>query len=117
METALPIMAILDFFTGSLVIQQILRWITLLSVATAKQGDDFLGPPRRRLLWVVPFVVFFHPGLYMIGALIVSTGFCLLNRPGGESGWFLLGLCFNVIVSGLLIASKYRRIRRKSQRT
>jgi hypothetical protein len=110
-------MTILGFFTGSLVVQQILRWIALLLVATAKQGGDFLGPPRRRLLWVVPFVVFFHPGLFIISALIVSTGFCLLNRPGGELGWFLLGLYIYVIVSGLLIASKYRRFRRKSQRT
>jgi hypothetical protein len=109
MDTALPIIAILGFFTGSLVVKQVLRWIALLSVATAKQGGDFLGPPRRRLLWVLPFVVFFHPGLYMISALIVSTGFCLLNWPGGEWGWFLAGLYICVVVSGLLIASKYRR--------
>jgi hypothetical protein len=117
MDTTLPIIAILGFFTGSLVVQQILRWIALLSVATAKQGGDFLGPPRRRLLWVVPFVVFFHPGSYMISALIVSTGLCFLEWPGGEWGWFLMGLYIYVIVSGLLIASKYRRIRRKFQRT
>jgi hypothetical protein len=117
MDTALPILAILGFFTGSLVVRQILRWIALLSVATAKQGGDFLGPPRRRLLWVIPFVVFFHPGLYLIGALIVGTGFSLLNGSGGGWGWFLLGLYIHVIMSGLLIASKYRRIRRTSQRT
>jgi hypothetical protein len=73
-------MAILGFFTGSLLVRQILRWLALLAVTTAKQGGDFLGPPRRRLLWVVPFVVFFHPGLYLISALIVSTGFCLLRH-------------------------------------
>lgn len=116
MDTALPLIAILGFFTGSLVVRQILRWIALLSVATAKQGGDFLGPPRRRLLWVVPFVVFFHPGLYVIGALIVSASFCLLNWSGGGWSWFLVGLYIYVIVFGLLIASKYRRIRRKSQR-
>jgi hypothetical protein len=109
MDTTLPIIAILGFFTGSLLVQQILRWIVLLSVATAKQGGDFLGPPRRRLLWVVPFIVFFHPGVYMIGALIVGTGLCLLNWPGGGWGWFLVGLYTHIIVSGLSIASRYRR--------
>jgi hypothetical protein len=117
MDTALPIIAILGFFTGSLVVPQILRWVALLSVATAKQGGDFLGPPRRRLLWVVPFVVLFHPCPYVIIALIVSTGFCLLNWSGGGWGWFLVGLYIYVIVSGLLIASKYRRIRRHHGRT
>jgi hypothetical protein len=117
MDTALPILAILGFFTGSLVVPQIFRWVALLAVATAKQGGDFLGPPRRRLLWVVPFVVFFHPGLYVIIALIVSTGFCLLNWSGGGWDWFLVGLYVCVIVSGLSIASNYRRIRRASRRT
>jgi hypothetical protein len=117
MEPALPIITILGFFTGSLAIQQFLRWVALFSVATAKQGGDFLGPPRRRLLWVVPFVVVFHPGLSMIGALIVSTRFFLLTRPGGELGWFLVGLYIYVIVFGLLIASNYRRIRRKFKST
>lgn len=116
MDTGLPIMAILGFLTGPLVVQQIFRWIALLWVVIAKQGGYFLGPPRRRLLWVVPFVVFFHPGSYMISALIVSTSFCLLNWPGGEWGWFLSGLYIYVLVSGLLIASKYRRIRQKSRR-
>jgi hypothetical protein len=117
METALPLIAILGFFAGSLVVQQIFRWIALVSVATAKQGGDFLGPPRRRLLWVTPFVVFFHPGLYLISALVICTGFCLLNRSGGELGWFLVGLYVYIIVSGLSIASRYRRMRRRSQRT
>lgn len=117
MDTALPIIAILGFFTGSLVVPQILRWVALLSVATAKQGGDFLGPPRRRLLWVVPFVVLFHPAPYVIIALIVSAGFCLLNWSGGGWDWFLVGSYIYVIVSGLLIASKYRRFRRHHGRT
>jgi hypothetical protein len=113
----LPLITTLGFFTGGLVVQQTLRWIALLSVVTAKQGGDFLGPPRRRLLWVVPFVVFFHPGLFIMGGLIVSTSFCLLNRSGGELGWFLVGLYIYVIMCGLLIASKYRQFRRKPRRT
>jgi hypothetical protein len=117
MDTALPIMAILGFFTGPLLVRQILRWIALLVATTAKQGGDFLGPPRRRLLWVVPFVVVFHPGLYLISALIVGTGFCLLKGSGGGWGWFLVGLYIYLIVSGVSIASKYRRFRRKSRKT
>jgi hypothetical protein len=69
------------------------------------------------LLWVVPFVVFFHPGLYLISALIVGTGFCLLKGTGGGWGWFLVALYIYLIAAGLSIASKYRRFRRTSRRT
>jgi hypothetical protein len=117
METALPLIAVLGFFAGTLVVPQILRWIALLLAVTGKQGGDFLGPSRRRLLWVAPFVVFFHPTLYMIGALVTCTGFCLFNRGGGELGWFLVGLYVHIIVSGLSVASRYRQIRRRSGRT
>ena len=117
MEMALPIVAILGLFAGSIVLQQVLRWIALLWVTTAKQEGDFLGPPRRRLLWVAPFVVFLHPGPYIIGALVVITGFGLLNRLSAVWVWFLLGLYIYVIVSGLSIASRYYRIRRRSRKT
>ncbi len=113
MEIALPIIAVAGFFAGGVVVQQVLRLIALLTVTTAKQGGDFLGPPQRRLLWAVPFVVFFQPGIYAIGALVVITGCYLLNRLGGEWGWFLTGLYLHVTVSGVSIASRYRRFRRK----
>jgi hypothetical protein len=117
MELALPIIiATLGLVAGSVVVQQVLRWIALLSVAISKQGGDFLGPPRRRLLWLVPLVVFLHPGLYLIGALVVITGCCLLNRLSGEWSWFLGGLYIYPIMSGLAAASMYRRFRRKSRK-
>ena len=114
---ALPIVAILGLLAGSVVLQQVLRWIALLWVTTAKQEGDFLGPPRRRLLWVAPFVAFLHPGPYIIGALVVITSFGLLHRLSAVWVWFLLGLYIYVIVSGLSIASRYYRIRRKSRKT
>jgi uncharacterized membrane protein YeiH len=117
METALPLIAILGFFAGPFVAQQVLRWIALLSVVTAKQGGDFLGPSRRRLLWAVPFVVVLHPALYIISALLAITILGLLHRLSGEWSWFLVGLYIYVIVTGLSIVSRYRRIRRKSQKT
>jgi hypothetical protein len=114
-EQTLPILiAALGFFAGSVVAQQVLRWIALLSVAISKHGGDFLGPPRRRLLWLLPLVVFLHPGLYLISALVVITGCGLLNRLSGEWGWFLVGLYIYTIISA---ASTYRRFRRKSRRT
>jgi hypothetical protein len=115
MEPVLLIIAIFGFFIGSVAAQQTFRWIALLSVVTSRQAGDFLGPPRRRLLWVVPFVVFFHPGLYIIGALVAITSCYLLNRLSGEWGWFLLGVYINSIVTGLRVASRYRRFRRKSR--
>ena len=117
METGLPLIAILGFVAGSFVAQQVLRWIALLSVVTAKQGGDFLGPPRRRLLWAVPFVVILHPALYIISALLVITILGLFHRLAGGWSWFLVGLYIYVIVTGLSIVSRYRRIRRRSRKT
>ncbi len=106
MEIALPIIAVCGFFTGGLLVQQVLRWIALLSVVIANQQGEFLGPPRRRLLWVVPFAFFLHPGLYSVGALMIITVLCLLNRLSGAWGWFLAGLYTYVAVTGLSIASR-----------
>ena len=100
-----------------MLVQQFLRWIALLSVAVSKQGGDFLGPPRRRLLWAVPCVLFVHPGMYAIGALLVITAFWLFNRLSSEWGWFLVGSYCYITMSGLSIVSRYRRLRRKLRRT
>jgi len=115
MEPVLPIIAISGFFVGSVAVQQLLRWTALLSVATSRQEGDFLGPPRRRLLWVVPFVVLLHPGLYIIAALVTITNCYLRHQLSSEWGWFLVGVYINIIVTGLRIASRYRRFRRKSR--
>jgi hypothetical protein len=48
-----------------------------------------------------------------------GDGLYVLNRLSGEWGWFLLGLyiyLIYVIVTGLSIASRYRRVR-KSRKT
>lgn len=109
------LIAVCGFVAGQLIVKQVLQWIALLSAATTKQGGDYLGPPRRRLLWVAPFVVILHPGLYIISALVIITAFYVLSRLHGEWGWFLLGLYIYVILVGLSIASRYRRVRRSQQ--
>lgn len=113
MEMTSLITAISGFFAGSIIVRQFLRWIALLSVVTSKQGGDFLGPPRRRLLWAAPFVVFVHPGMYAISALLAITAFWLLNRLSSEWGWFLVGSYTYITVTGMSVVSRYRRLRRK----
>lgn len=107
----LPALAIAGFFRARVVVAQWLRCAALFLVAFSRHGGDFLGPPRRRLLWISPFVVLFHPGGYLLIALLVVTGLYLQNLVASGWGWFLAGFYVYMVFVGLSVASRYRRIR------
>ena len=111
----LPAMAIAGFFSAMFVVTQWLRYAALFLVAFNRHGGDFLGPPRRRLLWISPFVVLFHPGVYLLIALLVVTGLYLQNRVASGWGWFLAGFYVYIVFLVLSLASRYRRIRRQTK--
>lgn len=111
----LPAIAIAGFFSAALVVTQGLRCVALLGLAFSPHGGDFLGPPRRRLLWIAPFVVLFHPGAYLLSALVVLTFLYLQNRLASGWGWFFAGVCVYFVLVALSIASRYRRIRRRTK--
>ena len=111
----LPAMAIAGFFSAMFVVTQWLRYAALFLVAFSRHGGDFLGPPRRRLLWISPFVVLFHPGVYLLIALLVVTGLYLQNRVASGWGWFLAGFYVYIVFLVLSLASRYRRIRRQTK--
>jgi hypothetical protein len=108
-----PFLAIAGFFAGSLFFQQILRWGALIWVATTTHGGDFLGPPRRRLLWVLPFVVLLHPAPYLVAFLIGLTVWALLGKAGPVWPWLLGGFYLNLTFSGLVVLRSYRLRRRR----
>ena len=110
-------MAIAGFFSATFVVTQCWRWSALLWVAFSRHGGDFLGPPKRRLLWISPFVVLLHPGLYLITALVVVTGLYLQNRVTSGWGWFLAGFYVYVAFSMLSVTSRYRRMRRNLRKS
>jgi hypothetical protein len=111
----LPALAIAGFFSATFVVTQWWRCALLLVVALTRHEGDFLGPPRRRLLWISPFVLLLHPGVYLLTALVVVTGLYLQNRLASELGWFLAGFYVYIVFAVLSSASKYRRIRRHTK--
>ena|ERR1700683_441094 len=59
-------LALVGFLFGILIVPQLFRWIFLVHTKVALQEGDFLGPPKRRLLWATPFVLLMHPAPYLL---------------------------------------------------
>jgi hypothetical protein len=53
---ASPFAFALGFFAATLLVSVISHWAALLVTVLGKHGGDFLGPPKRRLLWAAPLV-------------------------------------------------------------
>lgn len=66
-------------------------------------------------MWILPFVALFHPGVYLLIALLVVTGLYLQNHLGSGWGWFPAGSYVYFVFVVLSVASRYRRIRRHTK--
>jgi hypothetical protein len=77
-----PVLLFLGFSAGTVFGTQMLRWGALLWVSTTTHGGDFLGPPKRRLLWVLPFVLLLHPAPYLIAFVVVFTAWAFQGKVG-----------------------------------
>jgi hypothetical protein len=102
------------FVAGLLLWVQLARWMLLLYVSGSKDGGDFLGPPRKRLLWALPFMALLHPAPWLIGA----TGFFGMRTMVGNSAtgakWFFGGLFLAVLLmslTALLLLVRWHRSR------
>ena len=67
-EVITPLLGFAGLFAGMLLWVQFTRWVALLYVSGSKEGGDFLGPPKRRLLWATPFLALLHPAPWLVGA-------------------------------------------------
>jgi len=108
-----PLFVLAGFFGGSLLFIQGLRWGALLWVSTTTHGGDFLGPPKRRLLWVLPFVALLHPAPYLIVSLTVFTVWTLQRSMGSLFPWVLCGCYLNLAFNGLVTLRTYQLRRRR----
>ena len=108
-----PVLLFLGFFAGTLFGAQMLRWGALLWVSTTTHGGDFLGPPKRRLLLVLPFVLLLHPAPYLVAFVFVFTVLAFQGKVG--TMWLLLlgGIYVYVAIAGLLMLKSYRLQRRR----
>ena len=112
-----PALGFLGFFAGTIFGTQILRWGALLWVSTTTHGGDFLGPPKRRLLWVFPFVLLLHPAPYLVAFIVVFTVWALQGKVASIWLWLLGGFYAYIAILGLKIFVVYRaKHRRRGQR-
>jgi hypothetical protein len=108
-----PALVLAGFLAGSLFFIQLLRWAALLWVSTATHGGDFLGPPKRRLLWVFPFVALLHPAPYLLACVAVFTVWTLQGKMGSIFPWALCGCYLNIVFNAFVMSRSYRLRRRR----
>jgi len=109
-----PAFGFLGFFAGTLFSSQVMRWGALLWVSTTTHGGDFLGPPKRRLLWALPFVALFHSAPYLIALLIILTICTLQGKVGSPWLWFLGGFYTYLVIMSLTLLKAYRKRRMRN---
>ncbi len=103
------------FFLGTMFLPAALRWGLLAHTALTKQEGDFLGAPRRRLLWFAPFVFLFHPFPYLIAGLFLVSGLALLGRLSTSWLWLLGGFYAYALVLALLAVPRILKLRARTR--
>ena len=114
MDTLLiPILVLAGFLAGGLFVSYVMRWCALIFTTSAKHGGDFLGPPRRRLVWALPFLALLHPAPYIlcVAAIVAFRQF----HSSSDSAWiwclggFAVSVVVNVLRTALLFVKSRRR--------
>jgi hypothetical protein len=102
----------LGFLVGVVLVPILLRWFVLANTVFGLHGGDFLGPPKRRLLWTAPIVLLLNPLPYVIVAIIVlAVEFARDPRPVAGV-WLALGFClYAVLIAGTFLTRRLRKNR------
>src|SRR5215472_2565269 len=95
------------------VVPLLLRWAALLHTTLGLHGGDFLGPPKRRLLWATPLVLLVHPAPYFLVGAVIIVVLAVRGRISGGWVWLLVGFCAYALFMGIMIAMRARLLRRK----
>jgi hypothetical protein len=106
----------MGFILGMVVVPMLLRWAALLHTTFGLHGGDFLGPPKRRLLWAAPLIFLVHPAPYfLVGAIGIGV-LAARGRISGGSVWLLVGFCAYALFMAAILSRALLR-RRKRART
>jgi hypothetical protein len=95
-------------------VPQLLRWAFLVHTTFQPPGGDFLGAPRRRLLWAAPFVVLFHPLPYVVAGSVVVATLAMRGRTSAGWLWFLVGFYACALLMGIMLALRLLSVRRRA---
>ena len=104
--------ALAGLFAGLLLWAQVLRWFALVYIALQQHGGDFLGTPKRRLIWVTPFVALLHPAPWMLAALAYLLHRALATPLSGGWRWFLVGSAAGICLQVVAVLPVMLRLRR-----
>ena len=102
------------FLLGAIFVPQAMRWALLVHTSFGLHGGDFLGAPKRRLLWAAPFIILLHPLPYIAAGIAVLTALAVLGRVPSGSVWILAGFYAYALFVGALVVPKVLRVRRKT---
>ena len=105
-------LALVGFIFGVLFVPQLFRWIFLVYTTVAPQQGDFLGPPRRRLLWATPFALFMHPAPYFLLGILWLAVRAAMGRIPYPWPAILAGFCAGAVFNGLASVLRFARLRR-----
>jgi hypothetical protein len=114
-DVVTPIFGFAGFFAGMILWVQFTRWVGLLYVSGSKEGGDFLGPPKRRLLWAFPFLALLHPAPWLLGVAGIFAFRDLRAYAGGSGTWFFGGLFLALlfmIPTTVSVLARWRHLRR-----
>jgi hypothetical protein len=100
------------FFLAVVFVPQLIRWILLLHTTFGLQAGDFLGTPKRRLLWFAPFVLVFHPLPYIAAGIVVVSALAIAGRLAPAWSWFLGGFYAYFLLMAVLIVPKLLVLRK-----
>jgi hypothetical protein len=104
----------LGFILGMIVAPMLLRWAALIHATLGLHGGDFLGPPKRRLLWATPLVVLAHPVPYFLVGAIGIVALALRGRVSAAWLWLLLGFCAYAVFLSVIITRTVVRVRKRA---
>ena len=100
------------FLCGLFLWMQFLRWFALIHVTVAKEGGDFLGPPKRRLVWATPLVAALHPAPWLISGIAFAGVLSFRDDTATRAHGFFVALGVGVLIQALGALLTLRRIRR-----
>jgi hypothetical protein len=113
-EVITPLVGFAGIFAGMLLWVQFTRWVALLYVSGSKEGGDFLGPPKRRLLWATPFLALLHPAPWLVGTATFFAFRTLRGNTSTEWKWFFGGMALALLFMGgstLAVFARWRHMR------
>lgn len=110
------LLLIAGLFVATFTVSRVLHWVSLVHISFGKLGGDFLGAPKRRLIWATPLILLLHPAPYLVAGVLAASVLAFSGRLPVGWCWFIAGFYAYAAFGGLLMLKvmRDRRARRNS---